>query len=162
MISTSAAAIASNFSVVGEKPEMADPRVVGHRQDGLADEHELKPARHRARVALEVLEQLLAALVLVDAAHVDRKRAGDAELLPEPLGLGTRGNVRADADDDAGQIAGTGDVLDHGALFERVEHQRAHAPEDRRKDRQPDGRVPLGRRDQHRLEATARTPWNAW
>ena len=53
---------------------MADSMVLRHRHDRVADQHQIQPAREGARVALEVIEQLAAALVLVDAADVDRER----------------------------------------------------------------------------------------
>ena len=43
------------------------------------------------------------------------------------------------------------DGLDQRALFRRVVHDRAHAPEDRAEQPQPDGRVALGRRHEHGL-----------
>ena len=42
------------------------------------------PSADDPRVALEVVEQLRAALVLVDAADVDREPIAEVELLPEP------------------------------------------------------------------------------
>ena len=59
-----------------------------------------------AQVALEELEQLLAALVLVDAADVDGERAADVVLLPEARRLRVLRHLRSDADDDRRHVAG--------------------------------------------------------
>ena len=73
--------------LIGQETEVADARVVGYGQDRIADEHQREPTRHGALEALEELEELLAALVLVDASHVDRKRARHAVLLAKAIGL---------------------------------------------------------------------------
>ena len=66
--------------------------------------------------ALEKLEKLLAALVLVDASNVDRKCAPDPVFLAKTVGPGPLGHVRTDADYDAGKVA-PGGVLQHRPLF---------------------------------------------
>ena len=88
--------------LVGQIPEMVDAVVRRDRDDRLADEHEIQPARERHRVALEVVEELAAPLVGVDAPDVDRKRPVDLVPPPETRGIGSRRHLRAHADDDAG------------------------------------------------------------
>ena len=56
-----------------------------NRQQRLADQHERQSAVDVVQIPLEKLEQLLAALVLVDAADVDREPFVDAVLLPKPI-----------------------------------------------------------------------------
>ncbi len=55
---------------------------------GVADEHEIQSARKRRRVALEVIEELSAPLIGVDAPDVDRKRPVDLVLAPESPRIG--------------------------------------------------------------------------
>src|SRR6185503_17983310 len=98
----------------------------------------LQLTAHACSVRLEVLKELGAALVLVDAAHVDRKRSVDAELLPEPVRIGRLWHVRADADDRTAEIISARGVADHGALFERIEHDRPGGAKHRWKQTQPD------------------------
>ena len=71
-----------------------------------ADEDQIEAVRVHDRVALEELEELAAALVLVDAADVDRERPLDVELLPKAPRLRPLGNGRTHADDDARDPAG--------------------------------------------------------
>ena len=89
--------------LVGQEPEVVDAGMFGNRQDRRADEHQAQRSWHAARKAPEEVEQLAATLVLVDATDVDRKRTRDAMLLPEPIGVGLLGHVRADANDHAGK-----------------------------------------------------------
>ena len=63
--------------LVGQIAEMMDAVVRRHRDDRLADEHQIQAARKRHRVALEVVEELAAPLVGVDAPDVNRKRPVD-------------------------------------------------------------------------------------
>ena len=60
--------------LVGEEPEMPDARVLRDLEMLRPDQHQVEPVRVHHGVALEELEQLAAALVLVDAADVDRER----------------------------------------------------------------------------------------
>ena len=84
MISTSAAASASNLSSSEQEAEMPDARMLRNRRARLEPiRTRSRPRGYIDRVALEVREQLRAALVLVDAADVDRERALHVELLPE-------------------------------------------------------------------------------
>ena len=69
---------------VVQEAEVPDARVLGNRQQRVADQHQRQPAGGVAQVALEELEQLRAALVLVDPADVDRERSADVVLLTEP------------------------------------------------------------------------------
>ena len=101
------------------------------------------------QIPLEKLEQLLAALVLVDPAHVDRESSLDAVLLPESVRLRVVRHLRPDADDDRGHVVVARDRLDHRLLFRRVVHQRAHASKERLKHAEADRRIALGRRHEH-------------
>ena len=63
--------------LVRQIPEVVDPMVAGDRDDRLADEHEVQPARERHRIALEVVEELATPLVGIDPPDVDGKGAVD-------------------------------------------------------------------------------------
>ena len=120
-----------------------------HGQDRVADEHERQRARRLAHVGLEVVEELPAALVLVDPPDIHGKRPVDLERLPEPRRLRTRRHVRPDTDHDRWHALVPRERLDHLAFFGRVVHQRAHTPEDRREDREANRGVTLGGRNQN-------------
>ena len=105
------------------------------------------------QIALEELEQLVAALVLVDAADIHGKRAANLVLLAEPRRLRVVRHVRSDADDDAGDLLVAGDGVNHRPLFGRVVHHRADAAEQRLEDRQADRGVALGGRHEDRARA---------
>jgi len=137
--------------LVWHESQVADPRVRRHRDHRAADEHERQAPRKRRRVPGEVLEELLAALVLVDAAHVDRKRLADPELPAESLRVGALRHLGSDAHHHRRHVAVGGDGVDHGALFERVVHDRADAAEHGAEQAHAHGRIPLGRRDEDRL-----------
>ena len=111
---------------------------------------ERQPAVDVPKIRLEKLEQLLAALVLVDAADVDRKSSVDAVLLPEPIRLRVVRHLRPDADDDPGHVVIARDRLNHRLLFGRVVHQRAHASKERLKQPKADRRIALGGRHEDR------------
>ena len=69
---------------VGEEAEMADARMLGNRQDRRCrSARDRAPRGNVARSAGSKSNSSAAALVLVDAADVDRERAVDVELLPE-------------------------------------------------------------------------------
>ena len=104
------------------------------------------------RVALEEVEQLRAALVLVDAADVDREPIADAGLLPEPRPRSPSAGI---SEPTPTTTPGTwwlpATAWMQRALLERVVHERADAAEDRPEDRQPERAVALGRRHEDRL-----------
>ena len=116
-----------------------------------ADQHQVHAVDERRAVVLEEFEQLGAALVLVDAADVDREAIAHVELLPEAPGVRALGNLRADADHHAGHRLVVRHALDQRALFERVVHERADAAEHRRIDAEAERAVALRRRHQDRL-----------
>ena len=62
--------------------------MLGNGNDRRADEHQVHALGHRPAVALEELEQLAAALVLVDPADVDREPVAEIELLAKARGAG--------------------------------------------------------------------------
>ena len=132
-----------------EEPEVPDPRMLRHGQDRVADEHERQRARRLTHVGLEVVEELPAALVLVDPPDIHGKRPVDLERLSEPRRLRTRRHVRPDTDHDRWHALVPRERLDHLAFFWRVVHQRAHTPEDRREDREANRGVTLGGRNQN-------------
>ena len=67
--------------LVWQKAEMMNAWVLRDRHDRAADEHQVEAARKRRGVAQEEVEQLLAALVLVDPPDVDGKRLPDVVLV---------------------------------------------------------------------------------
>ena len=89
------------------------------------------------------------------------KRPVDSVLLAEPLGLRLERNLGTDADHHARHVVIVRDRLDEPFLFRAVVHQRAHAAEDARRQREADRFVPLCRRHEngarrHRLRAVIR------
>ena len=56
-----------------------------NRQQRLADEYERERAVDVVQIPFEKLEELLAALVLVDSADVDREPVADVVFLPKSL-----------------------------------------------------------------------------
>ena len=66
---------------------MADAWMLRDGQNRVADEHQRQSSLAFAQVGQEIVEELLAALVLVDAADIDREGSADVELLPESLRL---------------------------------------------------------------------------
>ena len=100
---------------------------------------------------LEEIEQLDAALVLVDAPDVDREAIAQVELLPEAAAVRAFGDLRADADDHAWHRLVLGHALDQRALLVRVVHEGAHAAEHRRIDAEAQRAVALRGRHQDRL-----------
>ena len=129
-----------------QESEVANAGMIGHRQQGVADEEERELARWIAEIALKKFEQLRAALVLVDASDVDGKRVPDVVLLAEPVSPRVLGHLRPDAHDHARHLLIAGYGLDHRPFLIRVVHQGANAAEDRLKHREPDRRIAFGRR----------------
>ena len=152
MISTSAAAIASNFSASVRKPRWRIRGCFGIGRIDLPMSTSCSRPAHACGVRLEVLEQLLAALVLVDAPHVDRKRAGDAELLAEALGLGGR---RARPSRRRRPYRGRSPVPAALRIMARSSNELNISARTPRKIggkiAKPMAAIPLGRRHQHRL-----------
>src|SRR4030095_10753690 len=101
-------------------------------------------------VALEESEKLLATFVFVDASDVDREWTLDVELLPETPGLRAIRDRRSDADDHTRTLP-RAHALDERALLERVVHDRPRTAEQGRENSQPDGRIALGCRHEHRF-----------
>ena len=101
--------------------ESADAAGIG--STGVPIEHEVQPAGRDLAVALAEVEQLGAALVLVDAADVDR-RTGRAmpDCCRKRVGVASRRHLRADADDHAGHVVVAGHRLEQRALLGRVVH----------------------------------------
>ncbi len=137
--------------LVVDEAEVVDARVPGDGDDGRADEHQVHAVDERGAVVLEVLEELGAALVLVDAAHVDREAVADAELLAEAAGVRSLGHFRSDTHHHARRLRVAGHALDEGTLLVRVVHERAHAPEDGREEAHAECAVTLGRGDEQGL-----------
>ena len=127
---------------------MPDTRVLGNRQQRVADQHERQASGRVAHVPLEELEQLRAPLVPVDPADVDREGPAYAVLLTKTGRLRILGHVGPDADHDTGHVLIARHALDHRALFVRVVHERAHAAKHRGKHREPDGGIALSGRHQ--------------
>ncbi len=69
--------------LVADEAQVPDARMIGHGQHGRADEHQREPARRDLAVALPEIEQLGAALVLVDPADVDGRAVLQAGALAE-------------------------------------------------------------------------------
>ena len=115
-----------------------------------ADQHQVHAVRVHHRIAFEVREQFLAALVLVDSPDVHRKGPLQPELLPESPGLRPLRNLRSHADHDARTLTAA-HMLEQRTLLERVVHHRAGAAEHRLEHLQPDGRIALRGRHEHRL-----------
>ena len=69
--------------LVLEEAEVMNARMFGNRDVRRADQHEVHAVDERRAVVLEEFEQLDAALVLVDAADVDREAIAHVELLAE-------------------------------------------------------------------------------
>ncbi len=114
----------------------------GIGDDRAADQHQVEAARERRGVALEVAEQLRAALVLVDPADVDRERPLDARTCagtaPARCASGTSEPTPTTT---PGHVAVAGRRLDHRALFGRVVHDgraRRGTPGRRSTGRSPD------------------------
>src|SRR6202011_3894097 len=128
-----------------QKPEVPDPRILGNRHQWVADEHERQLSPAGARVAFEELEQLPAALVLVDTADIHGERLTDAEFVPEAAGLRALWDIGSDAHDDTGHIVVARGRFDHRALLVGVVHDGAHAAEDWLKYPQADRLIALGR-----------------
>ncbi len=101
MISSSDAGDRVELVDVIEETEMSDARMLRDVEQRVADQDERQPPGRFLQVRVEELEQLLAALVLVDAADVDGERTADVELLPETRRLRIGRHFRADADDHA-------------------------------------------------------------
>src|SRR5689334_14317018 len=123
---------------------MADPRMVGDRQHLLTDQYELQSFGQCVEPAQEEREQLLAALVLIDAPDIERKALRDPVLLPEPLRLRALRNVRADAHHDSRHVVVVRDRLYEPLFLRAVVHQRANATKNARRQRKADRLVALG------------------
>ena len=165
MISRSAAASASNLSWSDRKPEVVDAVVLRDRHHrACRSARRSRPRGNVARVALEVVEQLAAALVLVDPADVDRERPVDARSCRR----NRAGSVRAGTSEPTPTTTpGTSALPAAAWIIARSSCElymiAAHAAEDRPEDRQADRRIALGRRHQHRLARRARrAPCHAW
>ena len=149
--------------LVRQKAEMMDAVVRRHLDDGLANQHEVQPARERHRVSLEVVEELCAALVRVDPADVNRERPVDPWRRRKRPGVGVGRHFRADADDNAWHVLVPRRRLNHRALLMGVVHDAANATEDWSEDRQsqsPDPAPPWARGSPCR--ASSRAPCQAW
>src|SRR5690606_30079164 len=85
--------------LIGDEAEVPHARVVRNRNDGRADEDEVETAWMLSGVAIEILEELRAAFVRVDAADVNRERAADVVLTAEAPSLCMRRDGGAYADD---------------------------------------------------------------
>src|SRR5207244_7170323 len=101
-----------------KKSEVLDSRMAGDRQNFLSDQHQSETFRKGGQRLQEIGEELLAAFVLIDAAHVERETARDAVLPAKAIGLKLRPrrNVRSNADDHAGHVAIAGGRLNHPPL----------------------------------------------
>src|SRR5262245_28915876 len=97
-------------------------RMRRHRHDRAADQDEVEAAREGGRVAQEEVKQLLAALVFVNPADVNRERLLDVVLLPEPKRLAAPWNLGTDSDNDTWHRLVAGGRVNHCLLFVRVVH----------------------------------------
>ena len=121
-----------------------------NRQQRITDEDERELAGDVTEIPLKEFEQFVAAFVLIDAADVNGKRTADVVLLPKPVRLRIVWHVRADADDNAGNLVIAGDGMDHRAFFGGVVHHAANASKQRLEDREANRFVALGRGHEHR------------
>ena len=151
MIRNSAACSASHFSSSLTKPRWRIRGCTGTGSTGVPTSTSVTAAGRDFAVALPEVEQLGAALVLVDAADVDRRPAVDPGALAEALGAGIGRHLRPDADDDARHVVASGHRLQQRPLLRRVVHAGAHAAQDRLEDLQPEHLVALGRGHEDRL-----------
>src|SRR5687768_18570618 len=97
-----------------------DARMFGNRDMCGADQHQMHAVDERCAVVLEEVEQLDATLVLVDASDVDREAVANIELLPEAAAVRTLRDLRANADDDAGDGVVLRDEIGRASCRERV------------------------------------------
>ena len=130
---------------------MVNARVRGHVDEGAPDEDQPKLVGYLGGVALEEVEQLLAALVLIDAAHVQDQAAPDPRAAAKPPRAAPRGDLGADPDDHPRDVVIRRHTLNDGALLRRVVHERPDAAEDGSEDRESEGRVALGGGDENGL-----------
>ena len=133
--------------LITDESEVADLGVLWDGHDRLADEYQCERGIH-PRVVPKVLEQLSAALVLIDPSYVDDRWTLDACRPSKSVRLRVGWHVRADTDDDPGNRVVAGDGVDECPLLVRVVHERPDATEAAPKDVQPERRVPFGGRDQ--------------
>src|SRR5215510_1560862 len=130
---------------------MPDARMIRNLENFLSDQHQAQSAAKRGERVQKKRKQLRAALVLVDAAYVKREAPVNPVLAPKTVRVARYRNGRANADHHARHVLIAGGGLNHSALLRTVVHQRPYAPEQRIENRQPDGVIPLGRRDENRL-----------
>src|SRR6476660_4822205 len=70
-------------------------------------------------------------------------------LAAEPIRLRASGNLGADADDNPRHVLVMCGGVNHPPFFRTVVHERPDTPENRMKDREPDGMVAFSRRHEH-------------
>jgi hypothetical protein len=102
MISRSDGGQRVELVAIVEEAEVVNRGMLRHVDDRAADRTRSSPRGNGRGVALEVREELGAALVLVDAADVDRERPLHPERAAGTVRVGPLGHVRSDADDHAG------------------------------------------------------------
>ena len=137
--------------LVFEEAQVMNARMRRNCHVRCTDQHQVHAIDQRRAVVFEELEQLEAALVLVDAANVDRESVAHLELLAEAAAVRPFGNLGANADHDARHRLVVRDALDQRLFLERVVHQRANAAEHRRENGQAQRPVALGGRHQNGL-----------
>src|SRR6478609_8124569 len=130
---------------------MVNPRMLRDRHDCAADQNEIETTRKSGCVAKKEIEELLAALVLVDAADIDGKRPSQVVLPAKSFRIRSRRDVRTDADDHTRNLFVACGGLDHRPLFVRVVHHRAYATKGRAKDAKADRWIAFCSRHQQRL-----------
>ena len=116
------------------KAEVMDPGVLRDLHDRRANQDKIQASRKRRRVAQKKVEQLLAALVFVDASDIDGEWLPDVVLAAKSFGIGSRRDLGTDTHHDRRHLLVVRGGLNHRAFFMRVVHDRAHTSERRSED----------------------------
>ena len=142
--------------LLGDEADVPDVRVVGHRHDRPAGEHEVDVGPRLLPELAEVGEEGHAALVLVDPAHVEDERPRQAVLRAEVDRRVGLGQVEPAADDGARHRPVPARVLDERLLLGRQVDDPARQREEGLHDLELDGRVLFGGGHQDRPVADGR------
>ena len=137
--------------LIGHETEMADPRMRRNRHRRRADQHQIQIASRGFQVADGRNRR---ARRTPCSRRSVRRRATNGRDSPN-FCLARCGSVAAGITEPTPTTTpGTSSLcarrLDRGALLERVVHDRADAAEDRLEDREPERRLALRRRHEHR------------
>ena len=131
--------------------EVGEVDVHGHRQHGLPHQHQVQVRRLLAHVARELVEEAGAALLALDAAHVDDVVAEDVEPAADLVGRDDRRVLDPHAHDLARQRPGAAHLEQQVPLLGRVEGQGGGKREQVAEDPQADRVVLLRRGHQDAL-----------